>query len=73
MSKGKIDCLEQSQQDGVANWYHLYEENPKSSIEPALYKAKHIYLELGYTQWEPYAVKTFFKTGESLSWYFGKN
>jgi hypothetical protein len=42
-------------------------ENPKSSIEPALYKAKHIYLELGYTQWEPYAVKTFFKTGESLS------
>jgi len=42
-------------------------ERPKSSIEPALDKSKHIYLGLGYSQWEPSAVKTFFKNGESLS------
>jgi len=48
-------------------------ENPKSSIEPALDKAKHIYLELGYSQWEPSALKTFFKTGESSNYNGGSN
>jgi hypothetical protein len=40
-------------------------ESPKSSIDPALDKAKHFFVEFGYANWEPSSVKTFFKTGES--------